>query len=138
MSSRAALIVSSPSITESRSLRADSTRWPAIRRWSRPTWAATLRRWRDRDDLAQPRACDHLLRPDADTRADLTQGRDGRAGLPARRQRIGQVDDAEDDTWHRPAAGRPGAARRSGRVRLAGTAAHRQGHRDRARKSPAV
>ena len=43
----------------------------------------------------------HLLRPDADPRGDLAPGRRRRAGLPAGRQRLGQVDDAEDDPRHR-------------------------------------
>ncbi len=37
---------------------------------------------------------------------------DGRARLPARRQRVRQVDDAEDDSRHRPAAQRNGPDRR--------------------------
>ena len=59
----------------------------------------------------------HLLRADADPRGDLAAGRRRRARLPARRQRLGQVDDAEDDPRHRAPAQRPRAARRRGRQR---------------------
>ena len=42
-------------------------------------------------------------------------GRRGRARLPARRQRLREVDDAEDDPRHRPAAHGHGDVRRRGR-----------------------
>ena len=42
-------------------------------------------------------------------------GARGRARVPARRQRVREVDDAEDDPRDRPAADRAGAARRRGR-----------------------
>ena len=48
------------------------------------------------------------------------RGRRGRARLPARRQRVGQVDDAEDDPRHRPArAAARVELRRRGRDRAA-------------------
>ena len=62
----------------------------------------------------------------------------GRARLPARRQRLGQVDDAEDDPRHRPAAQRHGARRRRGRDEAADELPHRPRARDRAREPPAV
>ena len=62
----------------------------------------------------------------------------GRAGVPARRQRVGQVDHAEDDPRDRASALGPRAAGGRGRHRLAGPAADRQRPGDRPREPPAV
>ncbi len=61
----------------------------------------------------------------------------GRARLPARRQRLGQVDDAEDDPRHRAPAQRARPARRRGGQRPQRPAAHRARPRDRARRTAA-
>ena len=51
-------------------------RSPTTRRWSRPTWGATPRRWRRRDErAAQARRRHDLLRQDADPRGDHPRGR---------------------------------------------------------------
>ena len=57
----------------------------------------------------------HLLRADPHPPGRRAPGRPGRARLPARRQRLGQVDDAEDDPRHRAAAQRHRRVRRRGR-----------------------
>ena len=56
----------------------------------------------------------HLLRADADPGGHLAAGRRGRAGLPAGRERVRQVDHAEDHPGHRPAALGPRAAAAGG------------------------
>src|SRR5690349_6803082 len=123
----------SRSTTASRSPRAASTRSRTIRRWSRPTWAATPRTWPVRNEwgAAEPGPGHHVLRPDADPGRDLAERARGRAGLPARRERVRQVDHAEDHPRHRPAALWPGPAGRPGRDAVAGAAAHRDRDRDR-------
>ena len=90
------------------------------------------------DAAAEPGERHHLLRADADPGGDLAAGRRGRAGLPARRQRLGQVDDAEDDPRHRAAARGAGAARRRGRDAAGRCPADRQRDGDRAGEPPAV
>ena len=63
-----------------------------------------------RDAAARAGRDRHLLRPDPHPPGHEPGGRRGRARLPARRQRLRQVDDAEDDPRHRPAAQRVGAS----------------------------
>src|SRR5580693_1424670 len=130
--------------TGSRSPRAASTRSRTIPRSSRPTWGAIPKPWRrghERTGARGPAETGprhHLLRADADPGGDLAAGRRGRTGLPAGRERVGQVDHAEDHPGHRPAALGPGAARRAGRVTVAGAAAHRVRDRHRAGEPPPV
>ena len=81
----------------------------------------------------------HVLRRDPHPPGRLDRGARGRARLPARRQRLREVDDAEDDPRHRPAAAR---ARSSSPARTSpsGTTSYRiaQGHGDRAREPAPV
>ena len=63
---------------------------------------------------------------------------EGRARLPARRQRLREVDDAEDDPRHRPAASRHGRARRRGRDRANDELPDRAGDGDRPGEPPPV
>ena len=87
--------------------RARTRRWRRTRRSSRPTSGSGRRSANER--RAQParaRRGRHLLRADPHPAGALDHDRAGRARLPARRQRVGQVDDAEDDPRHRPAAQR--------------------------------
>ncbi len=80
----------------------------------------------------------HLLRADPHPAGDRAAGRRRRARLPARRQRVGQVDDAEDDPRARRAATRQRRVRRRGRDPAADELPHPQGHGDRAREPAAV
>ena len=61
-----------------------------------------------------------------------------RARVPARRQRVREVDDAEDDPRHRPAAQRDRLDRRRGRDEAADELPDRPRARDRAREPPAL
>ena len=94
------------------------------RRSSRPTSARRRRRPSERE-RAERRACcelerhQHLLRADPHPAEPLARGARGRARLPARRQRLGQVDDAQDDPRHRQAAHRDDHVRGRGRSRRA-------------------
>ena len=87
------------------------------RPWSRRTWVAIPRRWPRRELM--------LLELDNVTtyygqmrilEGDLARGRRRRARVPARRQRVREVDDAEDDPRHRAPAVRARADRRRGRA----------------------
>ena len=85
------------------------------RGWSRRTSARRGRRRSERATapLLELDGRRHLLRADPHPPGRRTcRSRAGRARLPARRQRLGQVDDAEDDPRHRPAAQRHGRVRR--------------------------
>ena len=64
---------------------------------------------------APARGDQHLLRADPHPPGLEHGRRRRRARLPAGRQRVGKVDDAEDDPRHRAAALRPGRALRRGR-----------------------
>src|SRR5271169_816722 len=130
--------------TGSRSPRAASTGSRTIPRSSRPTWGAIPKPWRRRHERTGARGPaetgprHHLLRADADPGGDLAAGWSGRAGQPAGRERVGQVDDAKDHPGHRPAALGPRAAPRPGRHAVAGAAAHRRRYRHRAGEPPPV
>ena len=66
----------------------------------------------------------------------LAAGRRGRARLPARRQRVGQVDDAEDGPRDRPAPRRAASSlRRRGPDRAQHELPDRPGDGDRARRT---
>ena len=58
------------------------------------------------DEPAETARRRHVLRRDPHPPAALARGREGRARLPARRERLREVDDAEDDPRDRPAAAR--------------------------------
>ena len=87
-----------------------------VRRRSRPTRAWSRRTSARRGDASERgRTADRCSRLDGRRhyygqihilQGVEARGRRGRARLPARRQRLGQVDDAEDDPRHRPAAPR--------------------------------
>ena len=102
---------------------------------------------RPRDGASEMSACPepararrgrHLLRADPHPAGAVDQDRAGRARLPARRQRVGQVDDAEDDPRHRPAAQRRGAHRRRGRDEASDELPHRPRPGDRPGEPPAL
>ena len=108
----------SRSTTGSRSPRARSTPSPPTPGSSRRTSARRRRSGserRPRGAAAPPLRDQHLLRPDPHPPGRRARGRRGRARLAARRQRVGQVDDAEDDPRDRPPAHRLGHLRRRGR-----------------------
>ena len=67
-------------------------------------WRGNEQRERDADPPA--RRHQHLLRPDPHPSGREHRRGRGRARLPPRRERVGQVDDAEDDSRHRPPAHR--------------------------------
>ena len=69
--------------------------------------------------LLQPLRDQHLLRPDPHPPGRRDRGRRGRARLAARRQRLREVDDAEDDPRDRAAAHGHRHLRRGGRHRTA-------------------
>ena len=87
---------------------------------------------------AEARGHQHLLRPDPHPHRLEPAGRRGRARLPARRQRVGEVDDAEDDPRARAAAHGDGDVRRRGRDEHADVAPDQARPRDRAREPPPV
>ena len=80
----------------------------------------------------------HVLRADPHPPGPEPPGAAGRARLPARRQRVGQVDDAEDRARDRAAAERQRAFRGRGRHLPLDELPDRQGHRDRPREPAAV
>ena len=87
---------------------------------------------------ARARRRRHVLRADPHPPGLSIRIERGRARLPARRQRVGQVDDAEDDPRHRAPAERRRAHRRRGRDEAADELPHRARARDRAREPPPV
>ena len=122
----------------SRSRRARSRRSRPTRASSRRTSARRRRRRSERRRAAAPaRGRRHLLRPDPHPPGGEPRRRRGRARLPARRQRVGQVDDAEDDPRDRLAAER-GRCASAGEEITRRPTAHRIAPRarDRAREPP--
>ena len=69
---------------------------------------SAARRSRRRHAAAPARGDQHLLRADPHPPGREPRRRRGRARLPARRQRVGEVDDAEDDPRDRASAHRHG------------------------------
>ena len=104
--SRASPTGSSRSTTASRSPRARSSRWRPTERWSRRTSGSGEGDVSATDGTCSLRALRrrHVLRRDPHPPGRRARGRRGRARLPPGRQRVREVDDAEDDPRHRPAA----------------------------------
>ncbi len=69
------------------------------------------------EPLLQPLRDQHLLRPDPHPPGRRARGRRGRARVAARRQRVREVDDAEDDPRDRAAEDGHRELRRRGRDR---------------------